>query len=395
MTDVSGDLTAALITANTTGAIAVIRITGRNARKALDCIFTPTSNPSPVQDDSRLLFGCFADDTGTIDEGLISFAESENEGAVVDINVHGGQRITERILAALARAGCKLNADDPIGDSGFGLGFGDWTIERETKQALACCQTRRAVRFVAKQADRLKQHLARIAKQPDTVKIEELMSKSSPGLFLINGASVAIIGPPNAGKSTLINTLADRSETLVSPEPGTTRDWTEVAISIDGVPIRLIDTAGIRGGADDLEREAMRRGLVQSHNADVQLLVLDRSNPLPVSFLDDNVDLLNSARLIVVANKTDLPNGWSAVTDGLSAAASWTERLKRPIEISGRTGDGVPVLSRRISDVLGVDACNGDGVMLFTRRQVGWLETLPASGNVDRIREALLRYVGD
>lgn len=383
--------TASLLTANTTGAIAVIRVTGRDARQILDRMFTPTS--LATEDNSQIQFGRFEDDKGIVDEGLVSMATDADGVQLVDINVHGGLRITERILAALSDAGCTITEAIPKKQTPEKLpNFDGWTLSHDTEQALACCQTRRAVRFVARQSQLLRRFFDELEKSPHGRKIKLLIDNRPPGQFLIHGASVAVIGPPNAGKSTLINALADGSETLVSPEPGTTRDWTEVSVSLDGVPIRLIDTAGVRSEADELERDAIQRGMVQSQNADVQLLVLDRSIPLPSQFLQEISGLLNFDRLIVIASKSDLSEAWSKID--LDPATTWIERGKSPIQISGLTGVGMSTLAEQIVDTLGVGACDGDEPMLFTSRQVAWLSELVKSADKSLIRDQIRRYVG-
>jgi tRNA modification GTPase len=138
---------------------------------------------------------------------------------------------------------------------------------------------------------------------------------------------VAIVGPPNAGKSSLLNQLARREAAITSPIAGTTRDVIEVAIDLAGYPVVLADTAGLRDSADIIEREGLRRALKRAEEAELRLFVFDACRPGDA----------NSARAwpgpdtLLVANKIDL----AADRDALPAGA---------IPVSALTGEGLPVL---------------------------------------------------
>jgi tRNA modification GTPase len=118
---------------------------------------------------------------------------------------------------------------------------------------------------------------------------------------------LVISGPANAGKSTLLNHLLGRSRAIVSPQPGTTRDTIEESIIIDGIPVRLIDTAGLRATGCEIEQEGIMRSENEIQRADIHLLVLDSSQDLDAS-LRQRIDRdFNPKRTLVILNKTDLP----------------------------------------------------------------------------------------
>ncbi len=382
MSEGSAITTATVITANTTGAIAIIRVSGPGCGSALAKVFKPKSataldTPSP----DRLLFGSFRDESGVIDEGIVSV---DVDGALIvsaDLNVHGGLRVTERLLAALQRHGCEVVS----GDAGFGpRGDAGWRLSRETEQALACCQTRRAVRFVARQSRRLKDVWSGSTEADVSDQIPSLLESWKYARMLIHGATVAVFGPPNAGKSTLINHLADRAELLVSPEPGTTRDWNEVSISLDGVPVRLVDTAGVRQEADALEREAIRRGLSRVAAADLPLLVLDGSSPVPAALLEEIVGKVDATRLIVVASKGDLPAVWDV--------SAWHEQIGRAIAVSGHSGAGVGDLTRIVLEKLEIAATDMEAPMLISQHQFTWLQQAMEKMSAGEISAHLRTY---
>jgi hypothetical protein len=241
----------------------------------------------------------------------------------VDLSIHGGARTVERVILVLQRRGATLRLggaldggalDDGVLGDGV-LGDGASVIE-EADAALCRVKTRRAARFVARQRVLLPAALEALRglfeKDADAGRaaLVAILDRSRGAHFLVDGATVALFGPTNAGKSTLIRALADSAESIVSEVAGTTRDWVSADGAIEGVPIRWIDTAGDREGADGLEREALFRGLAEFGRADVRVLVMDGSVAFPVGFVDRYREMWGGERLIWVRTKDDLPCGW-------------------------------------------------------------------------------------
>ncbi|MBI5699161.1 tRNA uridine-5-carboxymethylaminomethyl(34) synthesis GTPase MnmE [Candidatus Saganbacteria bacterium] len=182
----------------------------------------------------------------------------------------------------------------------------------------------------------------------------KIIEDANRGTMFREGARVAIIGRPNVGKSTLLNKLLKWERAIVSHEPGTTRDTITESLEIDGVPIRLVDTAGIEEGKIGPEGEGIDRAKREAEIADLILVVLDGSREESAEDLK-LLDRGEKGNTIVVVNKSDLAQ--KARTKGIS--------------VSALTGDGVEKLDNEIVDRLG--AGGGDGQVLISQRQLGIL----------------------
>ena len=163
-----------------------------------------------------------------------------------------------------------------------------------------------------------------------------------------DGFRVAIIGPPNAGKSSLLNALARRDVAIVSATPGTTRDIIEVHLDLQGMPVILADTAGVRTSSDEIEQEGVRRSKALADLADMRLLVLDGAASEPLQGVPRS---LKESAEITVWNKADLANH--------------ADRMG--ISISARTGDGLPQLIAAIAERAG-SVPNGEGALVTRAR---------------------------
>jgi tRNA modification GTPase len=181
------------------------------------------------------------------------------------------------------------------------------------------------------------------------------------GRYLREGFDLAIVGRPNVGKSSVFNRLIGSDRAIVTELPGTTRDALYESTSISGVPVRLIDTAGIRETTDLVESLGITRSRTVIADADISLLVLDASEPLT----GDDVNLLNhlsQERRMIAVNKTDLPN--KIETNSIQAGGG------EVINISALTGNGFDLLTRKILGQLAGDAAmERDDIMLTDARQ--------------------------
>jgi tRNA modification GTPase len=192
------------------------------------------------------------------------------------------------------------------------------------------------------------------------------------GQLLRNGAAIALIGPPNAGKSSLFNRLLERERAIVTPLPGTTRDTVEESLSLGGIPLRLIDTAGLRGGAeqDDAIDLAEQQGIARSHealaDADLVLLIHDATQSLTAaeSHVATSLAAPGVARPhLVVYNKVDLLSADTA------AAPSTQEPAAHAIRTSALTGEGLPQLRDAILAHLGASGSLAESGALNNFRQ--------------------------
>jgi tRNA modification GTPase len=181
--------------------------------------------------------------------------------------------------------------------------------------------------------DALTAHVRKVAET-----VEELIAGFDEGRVLREGVAVLIAGKPNVGKSSLLNTLLQEKRAIVTSVPGTTRDIIEEVVNIRGLPLRMIDTAGIRETEDIVEKEGVRLTLEKIPEADLVLLVIDGSRPLDD---DDRMILgaLAGKRLILVENKCDLPRAVQ-IPDELA--------LMPRVTVSTSRGDGVDELKEAI-----------------------------------------------
>ena len=188
--------------------------------------------------------------------------------------------------------------------------------------------------------------------------IEELIDRSKPGELLSTGAEVVLIGAPNVGKSSLLNALARAERAIVTATPGTTRDTLEATISLKGLPIRLIDTAGLRESDDEIEAEGMRRALAAAQRADLVLEVRDDTQPYSNALKPAGEDSSNKKK-VVVFNKCDLSGrafGEANNQDGCPAVA-----------VSAINGQGIDSLEKMLQVELGYHGEREDTIMARRR----------------------------
>jgi tRNA modification GTPase len=176
------------------------------------------------------------------------------------------------------------------------------------------------------------------------------------------GLAVALVGAPNAGKSTLLNMLVGRERAIVSPVAGTTRDVVEVTIAIAGVPVRLLDTAGLGPARDAIEVEGMRRTRAAIDESDIVAVVIDGSGPIA----PDLLPAVAARRPIVVLSKSDLPPHPDAAT------------LPDAVRVSAVTGAGMETLAERLASVVAERAAaDGDeGAVVASQRHADHLAAL-------------------
>jgi len=169
--------------------------------------------------------------------------------------------------------------------------------------------------------------------------MDDLLRTANEGQILRRGIRAAIVGRPNAGKSSLLNQLLGHERAIVSPVPGTTRDTIEETANIRGLPVVFIDTAGLREARDELEQEGVRRSRESLARAEFILQVLDASAPLTPADERHLAEFAGKQRILVV-NKMDLPRKWSAEElasqVGVQASACSPDKLKLELQQDSR-----------------------------------------------------------
>jgi tRNA modification GTPase len=390
------DTIAAIATPVGCGGIGIIRVSGSGASNIADRMFKKQG--SGGLDSHRFYYGRFIDpfDGSLIDEGmavLMLAPRSYTREDVLELHCHGGYLLVQRVLDACLRAGARLSEAGEFTRRAFLNGRIDLCqaesiidiINSRTDMSLAFAQRQREGLLSARLheiAGMLKNALALIEafidfpeEDLDTASLRQLESLVDGGrsslISLLNsfdhgkvirdGISVLLAGKPNVGKSSLLNALTLEQRAIVSHIPGTTRDVIEEIISINGLPVRIIDSAGIRQSHDEIEQEGIRRSLEKLVLADLVLYMVDGSQP--IDDLDrDLLSAISGKRFITVVNKADLPR---ILTDEDLPAGVQT------VHISSKDGHGVDQLRSSIFNTF-VDeqvVSSRDHIALTTVRQ--------------------------
>jgi tRNA modification GTPase len=398
------DTIAAISTPPGRGGIGVVRLSGPLALEIVSVIFHTESRTS-LDAPGRVQFGRVIDPATneSIDEALLTYFKAPRSYTgeeVVELSCHGSPVILRRVLAMLIAGGVRIA--EP-GEFTF-RAFINRRMDLAQAQAVRDCinaQTEYQARVAARQLegalskrltpikDALVEIIVHLESTVEFVEddispaaatalrerlehineaLKEIAASFAFGRFVREGFDLAIVGRPNVGKSSVFNRLIGSDRAIVTDLPGTTRDALYESTSIGGVPVRLIDTAGIRETIDLVESIGITRSRTAIADADITLLVLDASEPLT----GDDVSLLESvpeSRRIIAVNKADLPN---RLDDALYAATgvSVAEWQSDVVSISALTGSGFDELTAIILARLSGDAAvQRDDIMITDARQ--------------------------
>jgi len=297
-----------------------------------------------------------------LDDGLALWFPAPNSVTgedVAEFHVHGSRAVIAAVMAALGRQGLRLAEPGEFTRRAF-LNDKLDLVQAEAVADLAAAETEAQRRQALRQLDgqlgeiyrgwgerllRLLAHLEAAIDFPDeelppeieaevaegserlAEEIERHLADGHRGERLRDGIAVAIVGPPNAGKSSLLNQLARREAAITSPIAGTTRDVIEVAIDLAGYPVVLADTAGLRDSADIIEQEGLRRALKRAEEAELRLFVFDACRPEDAN----GAAAWPGPDTLLVANKIDLGGGRGSLPKGA-------------IPVSALIGEGLPAL---------------------------------------------------
>lgn len=338
------DTIAAIATPLGEGGLAVIRISGPRALAVADRVFTPCGAKSckPSEAVSHTIhYGKVMRDGRQLDEVLCAVMRAPRTFTredVVEITCHGGVLSTKTVLDRVLECGARPALPGEFTQRAFLNGRIDLAqaeavadlIHARTELALTAANEQLAGKLsqrINQLRDELMLTLAHIEAHidfpeediaPDTQTqlegrmvraiefIEELLRTANEGQILRRGIRAAIVGRPNAGKSSLLNQLLGHDRAIVSPVPGTTRDTIEETANVRGIPVVFIDTAGLREATDEIESEGVRRSRASLAKAELILHVLDAGEPLhpdDEKLLHDFVD----RKRIIIRNKIDLP----------------------------------------------------------------------------------------
>lgn len=358
----------ALASAAGRAGVAVLRLSGAGARDALLKIGVPSSLPEPRRAVLRDIVDFRSHEV--IDHALVLFFPAPHSFTgedVVELHLHGGRAILHATLDLLCALPCVRPAEPgEFSRRAFENGKMDLTEAEgiaDLVDAETSAQRRQALRQMDGElgrlyfgwAERLTHNLAYIEAEIDFAdedvpqdlaagrredvaalsrEIAEHLNDGHRGERIREGFTVALLGAPNAGKSSLLNALARREAAIVSPIAGTTRDIIEVQLDLGGYPVTLADTAGLRETVDAIESEGVRRALARAEQADLKILVFDGSIATP---LDAATQALIDESSLLVINKSDV----------MPEAAS-PENHHTPLLVSAQTGEGLDLLTQRL-----------------------------------------------
>lgn len=417
----SSDTIAAIATPPGFGGIAILRISGPDAPALLGRLFSfAPDNTSRVFRPRVMHFGHALDKNAeALDEALAVYMPGPHSATgedVGEIHCHGGPGITAALLEAALAAGARLAEPGEFTRRAFLSGRLDLT-QAEAVAELIAAPTREGVRLAAAKLDGalgrevralrsaldgLRMQITLAVDFPEEEEggglsrpqftqavrealhsLERLLGAFGRARLWREGATAVLAGRVNAGKSSLLNALLGRERAIVSALPGTTRDYIEETLNLEGMPVRLIDTAGLRPGGDVVEEEGIRRSRSLAEEADVLLFVADVREPLQpeeADFLRRHAGLAASGRLLLVLNKADTltpvpwtgegsaggtdvaPAGVLAWHDAACAAVAGAKDRENVTEASGRVAATDPGLR-----CFAVSAREGQGLDALTK----------------------------
>ena len=375
------------------GGVGVIRISGSDTKAIATALL------GKIPENRFATKSSFFDDSdNALDHGLALFflgPASYTGEDTLELHCHGSPVVLDQVLKRVLELGAELARPGEFTERAFLNGKLD-LAQAESVADLINSQTQAAAKFALRSlsgifskeidelsrrietvrvlveatidfsdepvddlsVDKLRLHITEI-----TEKIRKILDRSRPGLLLSQGATIVIAGPPNAGKSSLLNAFAGSEKAIVSPHAGTTRDLIEAHIDLGGIPVHMVDTAGLRASDDDIEAEGVRRARETIDAADLVLCVLDDSDPASSRF-ELHLETGRTAKQITVFNKSDLSGRLIGdISDGINAA----------VAVSAKNGTGIKQLTEAIRTALGFQGDDED-LILARRRHLNVLE---------------------
>ena len=390
------DTIAALATPPGRGGIGVVRISGMQVPQIALTITGKTLQPR------QATFTYFSAINGDIlDQGIALYFPAPHSFTgepVLELQGHGGTIVMDQLLQAVLAQGARLARPGEFSERAFLNNKIDLAqaeaiadlIDSASVQAAKCAlrslqgefsahihnlvqqltelraYIEAGIDFVEEEIDLLADN--QVTEQIMTLMrtVEMVLAKAQQGYLLKEGARLALVGEPNVGKSSLLNQLAGRDTAIVTPIPGTTRDVVQAQIQLDGIPLHIMDTAGLRETTDLVELEGIRRTQQALAEADIVILLLDDRYADDYTYAPLLTDISKTA--LIVHNKIDL----SGHTSGLDANGI--------LHISAKTGDGIMMLKQYLKEKIGVDT-TVEGNFMARRRHLEALQQAYTSLN--------------
>jgi tRNA modification GTPase len=395
----SRDTIAAIATPPGRGGIGIIRVSGDATRVVANRILGRIPKPRYA------LYTNFVDAKGdTLDQGIALFYPTPNSFTgedVLELQGHGGPVILDLILKEILALGVRmarpgefserayLNDKIDLAQAEAIADLIDSASQQAARGAMASLQGvfSRKVEELVESLTILRTYVEASIDFPDEevdflsdgkviqklddllAQIEELLGDAVQGTLLREGMTVVLAGKPNAGKSSLLNLLSGKDSAIVTATAGTTRDLLREYVHLDGMPLHLVDTAGLRSGTNEIEMEGIKRAWAEMELADRVLLLVDASESAelcPEKIMPEFAERLpNLANLTVVRNKVDL------IADETPAGND--SQTSEIISVSAKTGFGIENLKQHLKSCMGFSA-QGEGQFTARRRHLDALE---------------------
>jgi len=371
------DTVAAISTPMGEGGIGIVRLSGPEAKAILRQVFLPAGQPCDFRPESHRFYYGHVVDTDShsaVDEVLVVLMRAPRTYTrqdIAEIHCHGGIVPLRQTMELVLRCGARLAEPGEFTLRAFLNGRID-LAQAEAVLDIVRAKTGAGLRVAMQQLEggvssgvrKIRSELvgalayveASLDFPEDEIppldlasvlssvreQIVTLLDRADQGLVYRQGVRTAIVGRPNVGKSSLLNALLRTSRAIVTPIPGTTRDTLEETLNLRGIPLCLVDTAGITESADFIAKLGIERSRQALQQADLVLMVIDGSELLQAEDFEI-ADLLRNRTVIVVVNKLDLP----AIADGSRILFQ-----ARHVPLSARTGEGLDLLEDAIVETV-------------------------------------------
>jgi len=381
---------AAVMTAEGTGAISTIQLYGASAKSVIKKIFTPTGTKRQKKfQTGQIILGDIVDGDQTVDQVTIGCESAHS----YTINCHGNPLIVADIMRLLENNGAKLIATEELFTKVLTDRKDINAIEAEVKLAIPKAKTLAGTKILTNQINfGLSEKARHWLDNIETISLEQLQTQaeqilvnSETAKLIIYGCKAILAGPPNSGKSTLLNCLCGNQKAIVTHIEGTTRDWVSGQCRIAELSVELIDTAGLADQLNSvIDKAAQQKAIEFLEGADLVLLVLDNSDGSE-QLNEKLLEKIKNKKVLVVLNKTDLPEKF----DTSKLSAGWDF-----VRISAKFETGIEKLRRKIPEICGVVDFDLKQPVVFTERQSRLLNRLggaKSKTNAKTIIKELLR----
>ena len=406
------DTIAAIATPPGQGGVGIVRISGRLVKDIAIAVLGHCPGKRMAE------YLSFNDDDGNvIDKGIALFFEGPNSFTgedVLELHGHGGQVVLDLVLQQTIKHGARIARAGEFSERAFinekidlaqAEAIADLIAAESEDAARAAMRSLEGefsanIHQLVEQLIQLRMYVEaaldfpeeeidfladkEVAEKLSMIKtdINNVLDSARQGCLLREGMSVVIAGKPNAGKSSLLNRLVESEAAIVTDIPGTTRDVLREHIQIDGLPLHVIDTAGLRESEDVIEQEGVRRAWKEIEQCDRLLYVIDsqQGDGMPV---DIQQQLPDNIGLSIIFNKSDL----SGETNRLVEKEGFTE-----IYLSARNGKGIDLLRRHLKQCMGYER-HTEGQFIARRRHLNAIEN--ASNHLNQAKNCLLGNAGE